>query len=509
MSTTPDTVTAKEFAATIPDGATIAVTGSGGGLLEPDHVLEAIEERFLATGHPCDLTLVHGFGVGDRDRRGANRFAHKGMVRRVIASHWTWSPRMIDLAAEGAFEAYSLPAGAMAHLMRETGARRPGLITRTGLGTFVDPRHSGGRVNDRTTEPIVSIIEIGGQDYLHYHPLPIDIAIVRGTTADPDGNISLSGEAAHLDTLALALAAEGSEGRCVAQVKAQTDQPHLNTDVKLPGVLVDSVVVAADQWQTSVAEHLPTLAGERPDQPQLIGMPTEPARAIIARRAAREVPSGSVLNVGFGISSSVIDALAEVDRLDDVVLAIEQGHYGGYPASGDLFGMAHGSRALLSAPDQFDVFSAGRLDVCCLGMGQLDQHGNVNVSRLAGRVIGPGGFIDISQNARRAVFCGTFTGRGLRIRAEDGRLTIEQEGTIRKIVPRVEEITYSGTRAVEDGKPAVYITERAVFELTDEGIELTEIAPGIDLERDILGQLDFRPRVSDSLRLMDADLFGG
>lgn len=508
MTTRPTFESAREFADSIPDGITIAVTGSGGGLLEPDYVLEAIEDRFLRTGHPCDLTLVHGFGLGDRDRRGANRFAHQGMVRRVIASHWTWSNSMIELAAEGKIEAYSLPAGVMAHVLRESGARRPGLITRTGLGTFVDPRMGGARVNDRTTEDIVTLLQLDGQEYLHYLPIHVDVAVVRGSVADADGNISLRDEAAQLDILALALVAEGSGGTCVAQVKSISSTPLHNSEVKLPGVLIDTVIEAPHQWQTSMAEHLPTLAGEPPQRPELIGMPTEPARAIIARRAAREVASGSVLNVGFGISSSVIDALAEIDRLNDVVLAIEQGHYGGYPASGDLFGMAHGSRALLSAPDQFDVFSAGRLDMCCLGMGQLDRHGNVNVSRLAGRVIGPGGFIDISQNAASAVFCGTFTGRGLKVRTDDGNLHIEQEGSIRKIVPDVEEVTFSGARAAADGKPTIYITERAVFQLTPTGIELTEIAPGIDLQREVLDLLDFTPLISEKLRTMDRDLFG-
>lgn len=507
MALVPEWLTAAEAADMLADGMTVAVTGSGGGLIEPDHVLEAIEARFLAGGHPRDLTLVHGFGIGDRDRKGVNRFAHRGMVRRVIGSHWTWSHRMIDLAAQEEIEAYALPAGAMALLMRETGARRPGLTTSTGLGTFVDPRQRGGRVNERATEDLVEVVTVEGEEYLRYRPIPVDLAIIRATAADPQGNLSFEDEAAQLDALAVTLAARGSGGRVVAQVKRRCDQPFHNSVVKIPGVLIDAVVIHAEQWQTVVAEYIPTLAGARPEQPELIGMPTEAARAIIARRAAREVQAGTVLNVGFGVSANVIDALAEAGRLDDVVLAIEQGHYGGYPASGDLFGMAHGSRALLTAPDQFDVFAGGRLDLCSLGMGELDRAGNVNVSRLAGRVIGPGGFIDISQGARAAVFCGTFTGKGLRVAAEDGRLQILQEGSLRKIVTQVEEITFSGRRAIELGQRVRYVTERAVFELTPDGVALIEIAPGIDLQRDVLDLMGFAPIVRQ-VREMDPTLFG-
>jgi len=496
----------RDIAADIPDGATIAVAGSGGGLVEPDSILEAIEAHFLATGHPRDLTLVHGFGLGDGDRKGTNRFAHEGMVRRVVGSHWTWSPAMVELARTGAIEAYSLPAGVMAQLMREIGARRPGLFTKIGLGTFVDPRQRGGRVNDRTLDVLVEVVQIDGEEYLHYKPFQVDLAIIRGSAVDGNGSLTLRDEAAFLDVLALAEAAQGSGGKCVAQVKYVSDVPFHPHTVRVPGPLIDTVVIAPEQWQTYVAEFQDSLAGTALVADMAVVMPADDARRVIARRAAMEVVNDTVINVGFGISTHVIDCLAQQGRLDRVVLAIEQGHYGGVAASGPMFGMSHGSSSLVATTDQFDIFGSGRLDVTCLGMGEMDAAGNVNVSRLAGRVIGPGGFIDISQNAKRSVFCGTFTARGLRVRAHGGRLQILQEGSVSKLVPSVEEITFAGQQAQKDGREALYVTERAVFALTSRGVELREVAPGIDIETDVLQRMGFVPIVENPV-LMPAELF--
>lgn len=496
----------QDVARTIPDGATLAICGSGGGLLEPDHVLEAIEERFLATGHPRDLTVFHSFGIGDRDRKGANRFVHEGMVKRIIASHWSWSPRMMALARENKVEAYSLPAGVMSLLSRETGARRPGVITKTGLGTFVDPRVEGGKVNEISTDELVRVIEIDGEEYLFYPSIPIDFAIVRGSAVDGLGNISFRDEAAALDAFAMALAAYASGGTAVVQVKHRV--PTLgNREVDIPASLASVVVHHPDQWQTYVSEYEATLAGALPGEPILEGVPEELTRRIIARRAAMEVPPGVVLNVGFGVSSSVIDCLAESGALGSVTVAIEQGHYGGYPASGTQFGMAHGSQALLSGPDQFDVFASGRLDMTALGMGQVSPDGHVNVSKLAGNNVGPGGFIDISQNANKVIFCGTFTTKGLRARfSSEAGLEITQEGAIAKFVNCVEQITFNGEVARANECEVLYVTERAVFALTAEGLELIEVAPGIDVERDVLAHMEFAPIVRD-VRTMPVEVF--
>jgi propionate CoA-transferase len=456
----------------IPEGATIALTGSGGGVLEPHALIAALERRFLATASPRRLTLVHAFGIGDRGRRGLNALAHKGMVSSVIGGHWTWAPKLVQLAADGVIQAHSWPAGTISLLLREIGARRPGLITRTGLHTYADPRI--------TPDDLVSVIEIDGEEYLRYRPFPVHVALVRGSEADARGNVGCCEEAAILDALAAAQAAKASGGIVIAQVKHLRGEPVDPRDVVIPGALVDAVVVAPDQWQTYAAEYDPGLCG--PSDETFTPALADPIRTAVARRAALEVPDGAVLNVGFGMSAQVVDVLAEQGRLSDVVLAIEQGLFDGVPESGDLFGVARGPSARVSSTTQFDLFAGGMLDVCCLGMAQVDQTGSVNVSRFGSQLVGPGGFVDISQHARKAVFCGTFTARG---------------GTVRKLVGRVDEITFSGPFALAEGREAVYVTERAVFRLCEEGVELSEVAEGVSIERDLLPHMGFRPIIRD------------
>jgi len=492
----PAHVTAAEAVGRIADGAIVALTGSGGGVLEPDVLLSALEERFLREGHPRDLTVLHAFGLGDRDRRGTNAFAHEGLTRRVIGGHWTWSPRMMELAARDAIEAYVWPAGAISLLLREVGARRPGLITRTGLHTFVDPRHSGGRANRAAPEELVGLLELDGREYLHYRPMPVDVGLIRGTEVDPLGNIGCADEPAVLDVLAVAQAAKAGGGTVLAQVKRTRPDPLPPAEVVVPAALVDVVVLAPGQWQTYAAEYDPSLCGPASGMTVAANL-ADPVRAAIARRAALEVTSGSVVNVGFGVSAEVVDVLAEQGRLDEVTLAIEQGLFNGVPESGALFGVAHGPTARLASTTQFELFAMGLLDVCCLGMAQLDATGSVNVSRFGDQIVGPGGFVDISQHARKAVFCGTFTAKGLQAEVGDGSLRIVREGTVRKLVPRVEEITYSGPFALSEQREAVYVTERAVFRLTPAGVALVEVAEGISIERDILPHMGFVPVIRD------------
>jgi propionate CoA-transferase len=501
----PVRLDASEAVARIPDGATVAVTGSGGGVLEPDALLAALEHRFLTTGSPKGLTFLHAFGLGDRDRRGTNRFAYEGLTRRVIGGHWTWSPRMMELAGRGAIEAYVWPAGAISLLLREIGARRPGLVTRTGLHTFVDPRQGGGRANASARDELVALIELDGREYLHYRPMPVDVALIRGTEADPLGNIGCAEEPAVLDVLALAQAARAGGGTVLAQVKRLVAEPLPPHQVAVPGPLVDAVVVEPGQWQTYAAEYDPSLCAPIRERPRA-AWPIDPVRAVIARRAAREVAAGAVLNVGFGLAAEVVDALAERGRLDEVTLAIEQGLFNGVPETGPLFGVAHGPTARLPSTNQFELFAMGLLDACCLGMAQLDASGSVNVSRFGAQIVGPGGFIDISQYARKAVFCGTFTAKGLTVDVHSGQIRIVREGTVPKLVARVDEVTYSGPFARDEGREAVYVTERAVFRLTGEGLALTEVAPGVDIERDILRHMGFRPVIGE-VRPMPSDVF--
>lgn len=500
-------VSLAEAANLLQDGQTVALAANGGGMLEPTELIAAIEQRFLTTSSPSALHLIHALGAGDRDSRGLNGFAHERMVRRVTGGHWTWSPRMMRLAAEEKIEAYTMPAGVITHLLRESGARRPGLVTRTGLHTFADPRMVGCRANNSATDEVVQVLELDGVEYLRYRPFHVDVALIRGTEADELGNIGAEAEPALLDALECAQAAKGSGGIVIAQVKRRSGTPLDPRRVAVPSVLVDYVVVVPEQQQTYRDEEDRSIF--RPSASNTTPTPaafTNPIRAIVARRAAQEVQPGDVLNLGFGMSAGVGAVLREQNLLRTVTLAVEQGLYDGEPEIGDLFGMTIGPSARVTSTVQFDTFATGLIDVACLGMAQADRQGNVNVSAFAGTVMGPGGFVDISQNAKTSVFCGSFTAGGLTVELRDGALSIGTEGAISKFVADVEQVTFSGRLASEEGRRAVYITERCVFELTAQGMELIEVAPGIDIERDILAHLDWSP-IIETPRLMPAEVF--
>lgn len=491
----PLPLSARDAVGLIPPGATVALTGAGGGILEPEALLAALEERFLETGCPTDLTVVHALGMGDRARGGTGHLAHRGLTKRVVGGLWTWSPDLLRLADDEEIEAYALPGGVISQLFREIGSRRPGLFTRVGLGTFADPRHGGGKYNRSAVDDLVEHIELDGRDYLRYLPFSVDVALVRGDTVDRNGNIGWGREAAQLDALAAAQAARACGGLVIAQVKDAISgvlDPHL---VHLPAALVDVVVVTPGQRQTHAAEFDARLCSPAPQTgvPET-GAPALPrARAIIAQRAAAEIRREQIINVGFGIPTHVVDVLAASGRLEDNSIVIEQGIVGGRPLSGDLFGAARHPEAMHASTTQFDLINGGLIDVTCLGMAQVDATGSVNVSRIGGVVNGPGGFVEISQSAREVVFCGTFTTGGLDVDDDDGTLRIRREGRIPKFVSSVDEVTFSGPRAAHDRQRVVYITERAVFTLTAAGLELTEIAPGIDLERDLLAHMGFVP----------------
>ena len=492
----------------IPSGACVAVLGSGGGVLEPDAVYQALEQRFLSEGSPRGLTVIAACGFGDKDRGGINRFAHEGMTRRFIGGHWAWSPRMQELALQNRIEAYNLPQGILVCGYRDMAAKRAGTITRTGLHTFVDPRLEGGRMNARTTEQLVSLVELNGEEWLQYRIPAVDVAILRGSIADEDGNICICEEAANGELLPMAQAARNNGGLVICQVKRLTRAGTLAArEVAVPGILVDAVVVCPDQWQTRGGEYNPALTGQiRPPARTVTAMPFG-LRKIIARRAAMELRPDSVVNLGVGISDGVASVAAEEGLLDHLTMTVEQGLIGGIPCRGDLFGTAIAPQMILDAPSQFDFYSGGGLDIAFLGMAQADRDGNVNVSKFGSKIAGCGGFIDISQSARTCVFCGAFTAGGLEVEARGGRLRIAAEGRVRKFVPAVEQITYSAPYAFSQNRAALYVTERAVFRMTADGLELAEIAPGISLERDILAQMDFSPRISSRLCEMPSRIF--
>ena len=501
-------MSAADAAKLINDGDTVGLIGGGGGLVEAACVFAAIEERFLTTGFPRDLTVIHSLGIGDKKRRGMNCFAHEGMVKRVIGGHWVWSPKMQEMAREEKIEAYVLPGGVAMQLWREIAAGRPGLITHVGLGTFLDPRQDGGRMNKSAKEPLSELIVIDGKEYLRYKPFPLKVAIIRGSYADAHGNICMDQETANVDAYAIAAAAHNSGGKVIAQVRTAVDVGTLPArSVRIPGAIVDAVVVDPDQMQSYDIVYDPTLSGEKRG-PVPVELP-EPlsVRQSCARRAYEELREGAVINYGVGIPDSVAKLVAQRGEQDRYYQTIEHGTYGGSLLTGMLFGYARNPSAMIDGPSQFDFYSGGGLDIAFLGFGEFDEKGNVNVSKLGGVTVGPGGFIDIAQNAKKVVFCGNFDAKNSVIETGSGTLVIKRNGDISKLVQAVDQITFSGPQALVRGQEVVYVTERAVFRLTKEGIRLEEIAPGVDLQRDILDHMGFKPIVAEPLKVTNAAHF--
>ncbi len=501
-------VTAAEAVRLIRDGDSVVVDGFMGQCFAEELTL-ALEQRFLLTGTPRDLGLVFTMAAGDRLGRGLDRLAHKGLLKRAVGGHWGLSPELGKMAVDNVIEAHNLPQGVISQLFRDTAAGKPGLLTRVGLGTFVDPRHGGGKINERTTEDRVELIILGGAEYLFYKALPVDVALLRGTTSDPGGNITMEREALTMEALAVATAVHNAGGLVIVQVERVAENGSLSPrEVKIPGILVNCVVVSqpGHHWQTFGTPYSAALSGEL----RRVRNPVPPleltARKVIARRAAMELRPGSAVNLGIGIPEGVANVAAEEHILDYLTLTAEPGAMGGMPAAGLDFGSAVNAQAILDQPSQFDFYDGGGLDAAFLGMAQADRLGNVNVSRFGVKLAGAGGFINISQNAKRLVFTGTFVVPN-RCRVQGGRLVIADGVVAPKFLGDVEQRTFSGEYAVAAGQPVLYVTERCVFQLTPDGLELTEIAAGMDLEKDVLAHIGFEPIIRGEPKLMDARIF--
>lgn len=500
-------ITADEAAALVHDHESIIVGGNG-GMGVPEAILEALGRRFRETGAPQGLDLVHVTGTGAGTEKGLCHLAQKGLVRRVIGGNFGLQIPFMQMFLENQVEAYNFPQGVMAQMCRAMAAGQPGVLTHVGLDTYIDPLQEGGRMNSRSTETPISRIEIDGKDWLFYRALKPTIAFIRGTTADEDGYVSMEHEATTREDLSIAQAVHNAGGIVVCQVKRLARRGAIHPQmVKIPGFLIDHIVVVPHQMQTYGTQYDPSRSGEMPSPYSLVQPDVLTERRVIARRAALELHEGDVVNLGIGISAMISNVAAEENIQDAITLTVESGVVGGVPGYAREFGSAINPRAIIDQPYQFDFYDGGGLTRAFLSFAEVDSEGNVNVTRFGKRYDGAGGFINISQNTKNIIFSGTLTGGKFDIGIEDGRLAIRREGTIRKFVERVGQISFSGKRARAQGQSVLFITERAVFQLAEDGVELIEIAPGVRLEEDVLAHIAFTPRISSNLREMDNRLF--
>ena len=503
-------ITAQQAAELIPDDATIGLAGMGlSGWAE--EIGCAIRDRYKETGHPREINLKQGSAMGDWKERGVTRLgeAGEGLVTRWSGAHVGSAFALQKLAVQNKLQCHCLPQGVIVNLWREIAAGRPGLLTTVGLGTFVDPRQIGGKMNECTTDELVKLVEFEGQEYLFYKGFNVDVAILRGTVADENGNITFENESVINEGLEVATAAKNTGGIVIVQVEYVSKKETLNPkDVKIPGILVDYVVQTTDKaacWQAEGVYFEPAFSGHiRKPLDAITPLPFN-ERKVICRRCAMEIRDGYVLNLGVGMPTDVSKVVAEEGFVDSITMTTESGTVGGVPSALPNFGSAYNPEAILAHGSMFDYIDGGGLSMTCLGIGEIDQHGNNNVSKFGPRLTGPGGFINITQATQKVIFCGTFTGKA-ELKVGNGKLEIIQEGSIKKFVSEVEQITFAGKYA-KPSQDIWYITERCVFRLINGKMTIVEIAPGIDLQRDVLDCMDFEPSIAKDLKLMNPDIF--
>ncbi|WP_432463665.1 acyl CoA:acetate/3-ketoacid CoA transferase [Agarivorans sp. QJM3NY_33] len=502
-------LSAQQAASLIKDGDKVILGGFIGAVV-PEAIEQALGERFLATGHPNQLELYFAAGQGDGVDKATNHLSYQGMVSMAYGGHWGLIPRLQQLANNNQLQGYNFPQGVIAQLLRDSAAGKPGTLSHVGLGTFVDPRLGGGKINACTQGERVSVIDIDGSEYLFYKRIEANVALLRGTTADENGNITMEDECLVLENLAAAQLVTNMGGRVIVQVKQMVKAGELDPQqVRIPGIFVDAVVIAdADLHMQTFAEAMnPAYCGRgmmehHPARPRPLDI-----KKIVARRAAMELKQGAVINYGIGVPEVIAEVTDEEGITEQMIATIEPGAIGGTPAGGLSFGASAYPEAIITQDQMFDFYDGGGLDQAFLGLAECDQKGDLNVSKFGSKIAGCGGFINITQNAKQVLFCGTFTAGKSRIETGNGKLTIIQDGPIRKFIKQVQQITFASDIARKNNKPVLYITERAVFRLAAESLELIEIAPGVDLEKDILSQMDFKPQISANLKLMDARIF--